>query len=45
MKKYLTPEVELLVLSADVIMASDENETPKDYVDGENLVISDIANI
>ena len=45
MKKYFAPEAELIVLAADVIMASDENETPKDYVDGENLVISDIANI
>jgi len=45
MKKYTTPEVELLTLAMDVIMASDENETPKDYVDGDNLVISDIASI
>lgn len=46
MKKYATPEIELLALAAmDVIMASDENETPKDLVDNENLVITDIAAI
>ena len=46
MKKYLSPELELLVLlSRDVLMGSDENETPKDYVDGENLIVSDIESI
>ena len=46
MKKYLSPELELLLLTAqDVLMGSDENETPKDYVDGESLIIADIENI
>lgn len=46
MKKYTTPEIELLALAMqDVLMASDENETPKDLVDNENLVITDIASI
>lgn len=46
MKKYATPEIELLAFAAmDVIMASDENETVKDYVDNENLVIGDIETI
>ncbi len=46
MKKYASPEVELLAFAAmDVIMASDENETDKDYVDQENLVITDITSI
>lgn len=44
MKKYFAPEAELLILTADVIMASDENETPKDYV-SESLVIEGIENI
>ena len=46
MKKYVTPEAELLALAMqDVLMGSDENETPKDYVDGESLIISDIESI
>ena len=46
MKKYATPEIELLALATmDVIMASDDNETPKDLVDNENLVITDIEAI
>ena len=44
MKKYCAPEAELLILTADVIMASDENETPKDYV-SESLVIEGIETI
>ena len=44
MKKYLAPEVELLVLADDVIMTSNENETPKDYV-SESLVIEGIETI
>ena len=45
MKKYTTPEVELLVLGAmDVIMTSNENETPKDYVN-EDLTIAGIETI
>ena len=45
MKKYTTPEVEMLVFAAmDLIMASDDNETPKDYVN-ENLTITDIESI
>ena len=47
MKKYTTPEIELLALAAmeDILVASDEHETPKDLVDNENLVITDIASI
>lgn len=44
MKKYFAPEVELIVLAADVLMASDDNETPKDYVN-ESLVIEGIESI
>ena len=44
MKKYFAPEVELLVLAADVILASDDNETPKDYV-SETLTIEGIETI
>ena len=45
MKKYTTPEVELLAFAAmDLIMASDENETPKDYVN-EDLTIAGIETI
>ena len=48
MKKYLAPEVELLALCADVLMASaeiggSENETAKDYI--ADLVIGDVDNI
>ena len=48
MKKYLTPEVELLVLATDVLMASaeigsSENETAKDYI--ADLVIGEVENI
>ena len=45
MKKYEVPAWELRLLSADVLMASDENETDSDYVNGENLVVDDIHNI
>jgi hypothetical protein len=48
MKKYLAPEVELLSLCNDVLMASTEignnaNETAKDYI--ADLVIGDVDNI
>ena len=46
MKKYERPEWALAAFEmADVLMASDENETDKDYVDNENLVVDNIANI
>lgn len=46
MKKYTTPALEFLLLSAqDVLMASDENVTAKDYIDNENLVIGDIETV
>lgn len=46
MKKYRTPEIELLAFAAmDVIMASSENETPKDLVDNENLIITEIESV
>lgn len=45
MKKYEVPAWELRLLSSDVLMASDENETDRDYVDGENLIVDDIHNI
>ena len=48
MKKYLAPEVELLALATDVLMASaevggSENETAKDYI--ADLVIGGVDNI
>ena len=44
MKKYERPEWAITSFEAwDVLMASDENETDKDYVD--NLVVDNIANI
>ena len=48
MKKYLAPELELLALYGDVLMASTEignnaNETAKDYID--DCTIGDINNI
>ncbi|MBQ8350756.1 MAG: hypothetical protein IJY20_01770 [Clostridia bacterium] len=48
MKKYLAPEVELLTLCSDVLMASAEingspNETAKDYI--ADLVINEVDNI
>lgn len=46
MKKYNTPEIALIAFEAmDVIMASDGNETAKDYVSLENLVITDIETL
>lgn len=46
MKKYERPEWALTAFAmADVLMGSDENETDKDFVDGENLVVNNIANI
>ena len=46
MKKYARPEWALAAFEmSDVLMASDENETDKDYVDNENLVVDNIANI
>ena len=46
MKKYEMPAWAIVAFeSADVLMASDENETDKDYVDNENLVVDNIANI
>ena len=43
MKKYEAPLLSVLVLSSDVLMASDENETDKDFVD--NLVVENVENI
>ncbi len=37
MKKYETPEVELLAFTATDIMASDEYETPADPLSIQNL--------
>ena len=46
MKKYNSPEAEWIAYAAtDVLMASDENETDKDYVDQENLIITEITTI
>lgn len=48
MKKYLSPKAELLLLQADVLMASTEingsaNETAKDYI--ADLEVGNIENI
>ena len=32
MKKYVTPDVQLVLLSSDLLMASTENETDMDYL-------------
>lgn len=46
MKRYTAPAVTLMALSArDVLMVSKENETPKDYVDHDGLVISGIEGV
>ncbi len=45
MKRYHAPAWEMKLLAADVLMASDENETDKDYVENENLTIDAIAEI
>ena len=46
MKKYHRPEWAIASFEAwDILMGSDENETDKDYVDNENLVVDNIANI
>ena len=46
MKKYERPEWALAAFECmDVLMASDENETDKDYVENDNLVVDNIANI
>lgn len=43
MKKYISPEVELLALAAqDVIMASDDEELEKDDITVAELVVRDI---
>lgn len=45
MKKYSTPDVELLVFAAkDIMVSSNENELAPDYVDN-NLNIQDIQDI
>ncbi|MBQ8351279.1 MAG: hypothetical protein IJY20_04460 [Clostridia bacterium] len=46
MKKYERPEWAMAAFDMmDVLMASDENETDKDYVDNESIVVENIANI
>lgn len=46
MKKYERPEWALAAFACtDVLMASDENETDKDYVENDNLVVDNIATI
>lgn len=45
MKTYCHPCMEMLVYVSDVLMVSDENETPKDHVDIGNLAICDIESI
>ena len=45
MKRYHAPAWELKLLAMDVLMASDENETDKDYVENENLTIDNITEI
>ena len=43
MKKYISPEVELLALMAqDVIMLSDEEELGKDTISIADLVVKNI---
>lgn len=45
MKKYIRPRAETIIVSSDVLMVSDENETPKDYVEHKDLTVSDIESI
>ena len=45
MKNYVRPRAEVFVFSQEVLMVSDENETPKDHVELESLTVQDIANI
>lgn len=45
MKKYTAPDARLLLVSCEAVMVSDENETPKDHIDGGELIISDIRSI
>ena len=46
MKAYQMPTWAVASFEAqDILMASDENETDTDYVDNENLVVDNIANI
>lgn len=46
MKKYERPEWAMTAFAmADVLMGSDENETDKDLVNGDTLVVDNIANI
>ena len=45
MKKYIRPRAEAIVFSSDVLMVSDENETPKDHVESGDLAIRDIESV
>ena len=45
MKNYIRPRAEMLFVSQDILMVSDENETPKDHVEQKSLTVEDITNI
>ena len=45
MKNYIRPRAEVFVFSQEVLMASDENETPKDHVELDGLTVGSIENI
>ena len=46
MRKYERPEWAIAAFEAtDILMGSDENETDKDFVDGDSIVVENNANI
>ena len=46
MKKYEMPAGAVISFcEGDLLMASDENETDKDYVENDNLVVDNISDI
>ena len=45
MKNYVRPRTEVFVFSQEVLMVSDENETPKDHVELDGLSVGNVENV